>query len=338
MATCVKVRQKEAEKLRQRIIAEGVFDPSFIPLREGEFVFFAVKKTPKGMKTSRKGLIPRQRKFASIQDALSGKLGERELAQVVRSFDVVGDVAVVEIPAGLERREREIAKAVMEVHRSVKAVAKKMGPMEGEFRVRRLKVIGGEKRTETLCKEHGVRMKVDLATAYFSPRLAFERGRIAGEVKSGENVLVMFAGVGPFALVIARKKPLARIAAVELNPEAVKFMRENVKLNNLGKSITPVLGDVRKVVPKRFAGWADRVLMPLPMSAHEFLHEAFVASKKGATVHFYTFAKTGKEKGAVDEVRKSAKREKRRFKVLNMRTVRPYSPGVNQIAVDFKAL
>lgn len=339
MANCVKVKMKEAERLRQKIIAEGVFDPSFVPLREGEFVFFAVKKAPKGMRAAKKELMPRQRKFASVQDALSGKLSAKEAEELVRSFDVIGDVAIVEVPAGLEKREKEIAGAVMDVHRNVKAVAKKMGPMEGEFRVRRLKIIGGEKRTETLYKEHGVKMKVDLATAYFSPRLAFERGRIAGEVKSGESVLAMFAGVGPFPLVIARKKPLAKIAAVELNPDAMKFMKENVKLNRLGGSITPIFGDVRKVVPKRFTNWADRIIMPHPTGAHEFLHDAFIAAKKNAVVHFYTFGKIAKKyEDAKRIVKDAAKKERRKVKIISCRTVRPYAPGVDQVVVDFKAL
>lgn len=339
MANCVRVRRKEAERLRQKLIADGLFDPSFVPLREGEFVFFAVKKAPAGMETAAKALMPRQRKFASIQEALYGKLTPKELEGLVRSFDVVGDVAVVEIPEGLEKKENEIAKAVMDVHRNVKAVAKKMGPMEGEFRVRKLKVIGGEKRTETLYKEHGTRMKLDLATVYFSPRLAFERGRIAGEVKSGESILAMFAGVGPFPLVIARRKPHVKIAAIELNPAAVKFMIENIKLNKLEGSITPILGDVRKVVPKKFAKWADRVLMPLPMGAHEFLREAFLAAKKGAVVHFYTFGRiASKYEDAKKLVKEAAKKEKRKVRIVSCRTVRPYAPDVDQVVVDFKVL
>ena len=337
MARCVKVRRKEAEKLRQKLIAQGLFDPGFVPLREGDFVFFAVKKQPKGTKVVAKELMRRQRQFASVHEALAGRLAKGELEELVRSFDVVGDVAIVEIPEGLKLKEGAVARAVMEVHRNVKVVAKKMGPMEGEFRVRKLKVIGGEKRTETTYKEHGVKMKLDLAKVYFSPRLAFERSRIAELVESGENILAMFAGVGPFPLVIARRKPKVKIAAVELNPDAVRFMRENVKMNRLGESITPILGDVRTVVPKKFRGWADRILMPLPKGAHEFLHEAFVAAKKGAVVHFYTFGKVGsKYEDAVKLVKEAAEKEKRKVKVLNVRTVRPYAPDVDQVVVDFR--
>lgn len=336
MAKCVKVERGKGEETRQRLIAFGVFDHSFVPESDEEFVYFAVKKPVKGLKIVQRKLRSRERKFRSVEEALSGKLSPRELEGLVRSFDVVGDVAVVEIPEKLAKKEKMIAEAVMEVHRNVKAVARKMGPMEGEFRVRKLKVIAGERRTETVYKEHGCMMKVDLAKAYFSPRLAFERKRIAEQVKRGEKILAMFAGVGPFPLVIAKRQPNVEIAAVELNPDAVKFLKENVRMNRMEKVIKPILGDVHRIVPKKFRGWADRIIMPLPKGAHEFLHEAFLAARKGAVVHFYTFARSGREKEAAKVVREAARKEGRKVEILSMRTVRPYAPGIDQVVVDFR--
>jgi len=337
MVKCAKVEKRRGEATRQKLIAAGVFDPSFVPEADESYVYFAVKKPVKGVKLVERRLRSREIKFRSIQEALRGKLSERELEEVVRSFDVVGDVAVVEIPPKLERKEKLIAEAIMEVHRNVKAVARKMGPMEGEFRVRKLKVIAGEKRTLTVYKEHGARMKVDLAKAYFSPRLAFERKRVAEKVRKGEKILVMFAGVGPFALVIARKQPNVEIAAVELNPEAVKLMRENVEMNGLREVVKVVLGDVHEVVPKKFVKWADRILMPLPMGAHEFLAEAFLAARKGCVVHFYHFGPMGKAAGEAKKLVKAAARKAgRKAEFLEERVVRPYSPQTEQAVVDFK--
>ncbi len=339
MAKCVKVEKKNGEATRQKLIAAGAFDPSFVPEADEKFVYFAVKKPVKGMKIVERRLRSRERKFRSIQEALRGKLSEKELEEVVRSFDVVGDVAIVEIPLGLQAKEKLIAEAVMEVHRNVKAVARKMGPMEGEFRVRKLKVIAGEKRTETLYREHGAMMRVDLAKAYFSPRLAFERKRIAEQVRKGERILAMFAGVGPFPLVIARKQPNVEIAAVELNPDAVRLMKENLKLNHAEGSVKAILGDVHAVVPKRFKGWADRILMPLPKGAHEFLGDAFLAARKGCVVHFYHFGPVGKAAAeAKGMVRKAARKAGKKAEFLGERVVRPYSPQAEQIVLDFKVV
>ena len=341
MALCVKVPKKKGEETRQKLIAEGIFDPSFVPLKNGEFVFFPVKKKPASVDfpVVRKELMTRKKRFHSLEDALRGELTPDELDGLVRSFDIVGDIAVLEVPDALRKKERAIAKAVMDVHRHVHVVAKKASPMSGEFRVRKLKIIAGEKRTETLYTEHGCKMKVDIAKVYFSPRLSFERQRIASQVKKGERILAMFAGVGPFPLVIAKRQPHVEIAAIELNPDAVRLMEENIRLNRLEGVIKPILGDVREVVPRQFRGWADRVLMPLPKDAHEFLSEAFIAARRGCMVHFYHFAPIGKSfTEARKLVRAAAKKAGRKVEFISERVVRPYSPQTEQVVIDFKVL
>ena len=141
----------------------------------------------------------------SLKEALSSKFSEEELRHLTKAFDIIGDIAIIEIPDELVSREKEIAEAIMQVHRNVKVVAKKLGGMTGEYRVRPLKIIAGENRTETEYHENGCRMRFDVAKTYFSVRLSHERERIAAQVKDGENILALFAGVGPFPLVIARK-------------------------------------------------------------------------------------------------------------------------------------
>jgi len=257
------------------------------------------------------------------------------MEKLVTSFDIVGDIAVIEIPRGLGKRGKIIAEAIMKIHKNIKVVAKK-SPVEGRYRVRGLKVIAGDKRTETVHKESGCLMKLDAAKAYFSVRLSHERERIAAMVKDNEKVLILFAGVGPFALVIAKKVPTATVAGIELNPYAVKYFEENVKLNKL-KNCDAIKGDVRRVVPKKFVNWADRVLMPLPKSAENFLDTAILASRNNAVVHFYHFGKHENVfKDAEEKIMKAAKKSKCSAGLINSKIVRPYAPGIVQIVVDFK--
>jgi len=229
-----------------------------------------------------------------------------------------------------------IAEAVLSVHKNIKVVAKKMGPMEGEFRVRKLRVIAGENRTETIYKENGVRMKLDVAKVYFSVRLGTERKRISELVTPGERILALFAGVGPFALVIAKSHPDAEIVAIELNPDAVRYMEENIKLNKF-KKIKAVLGDAREVVVREYLNWADRVTMPLPKSADAFLDVAIAGVKDGGVVHFYAFANeadpySGPRKKIEEEARKAGAS----IEFLNEKIVRPYAPRVVQVVIDFR--
>jgi len=282
----------------------------------------------------------------SLKEALSTKFSEEELRHLTKAFDIIGDIAIIEIPNELQAREKEIAESIMQVHRNIKVVAKKLGGMAGEYRVRPIKVIFGENRTETEYHESGCRMRFDVAKTYFSVRLSHERERIAAlvnncDVKDGEKILALFAGVGPFPLVIARKnkgKPL-RIAAIEMNPDAAKYMKENVRLNKMDGIIEPIEGDARKVVMDRFRNWADRVLMPLPKSAHDFLDVAFAGAKNGAIVHFYSFAEEEKAfEDAKEKVDNAAKEAKTKVEILNQKIVRPYAPHIVQTVTDFRVI
>jgi len=341
MVECVRVQEKKAEPVRRKLVQKKLVHPEYKIERENGFVFFPI--------TSSKGLSgyevverePQKRELGpnSIKEALEGKLSENELEELVTSFDVVGDIAILEIRDSLKEKEKEIADAVLEVHKSINTVTKKASAMKGEYRVRELEVIGGEDKTEAVYRESGCVMKVDLAKVYFSPRLSFERLRVAKKVGPGEKVLVMFAGVGPFALVIAKNQPKATVKAIELNPIGVEYMEKNIALNKMSKQIEAIQGDVKEVVPKRFAGWADRVLMPLPKGAHEFLSEAILACKPGGIIHFYHFEETP---GEVEKARKvvedAAAKAGRKAEFLEGRVVRPYAPTINQVVVDARVL
>jgi tRNA (guanine37-N1)-methyltransferase len=211
-------------------------------------------------------------------------------------------------------------------------VLKKLGGMEGEFRVRKFSCIAGEDRTTTEYKENGLKMRLDLAKVYFSPRLATERKRIADLVKDGERVLVLFAGIGPFALVIANNKPKTKIVALELNPNAVKYLKENIALNKLS-NIEAIEGDARAFEQKDF----DRVVMPLPKSAHEFLPVAFACLRDGGIVHFYTIVDSKDAfNEAIAKAKEAAEKSKMEIKIISQRIVRPYSPRQVQVVLDLE--
>ncbi len=284
--------------------------------------------------------------------AATGKFSGEDLDELITSFDTVGDIALLDIPESLESREKLIAQTVMRLNSHIKVVAKKKSAMKGEYRVRELEVIAGQKRTETIYKESGCLFKLDLAKVFFSPRLSFERLRVAKMVKPNKNALVLFAGVGPFAIVIAKKQPSAKVAGVELNPAAIKYFNENIALNKMEGRVRAVEGDVDKIVPKKFADWADYIHMPAPHTATEFLDSALRAARKGCIITFYGFERTdGKTEPYVmgaegrilvspvrARVQEACKRNKRKCKIIFEREVRTYAPNVIQNAVDFQVL
>lgn len=275
-----------------------------------------------------------------LKDLLKEKIPEEKLKYVPASFDIVGSrqgaVAIVEIPPELEEYENIIGEAILSLHRNVKAVYKKLSGRKGEFRIRELKLIAGEPLTEVLHKEHGYVLKLDVTKVYFSPREATERQRIASQVKPGEIVMVMFAGVGPYAIAIAKAQPrVEKIIAIEINPVAYKYMVENIRINKLEDKIIPVLGDVRDKV----ADWkntCDRVVMPLPKGAHLFLNEAItVLKEKGGIIHFYFWDREEDPfTRAYAIVEKVAKLHGYRARLLSARKVLPYAPRIYKVVVD----
>jgi tRNA (guanine37-N1)-methyltransferase len=124
------------------------------------------------------------------------------------------------------------------------------------------------------------------------------------------------------------------VYANELNPEAYKYLQENIKLNRT-YNVHPVPGDAREL-SKTFKAIADRVVMPIPMSAPQFLDVAFALAKKNAIVHFYHFVES--EKAAVDIIKKFAKKHNKKIKIVHERIVRRYSPSIIEVVVDFKIL
>ena len=255
---------------------------------------------------------------------LKDVLTEEELKIAPSGFDAIGDIAIIKLDDELENREKEIAEQLLKL-KHVKTVLKKDGRVDEEFRVRKYKFIAGENQTETLCVEYGCRYKLDPGKVYFSPRLGNERERIEKQVKDGEKILVMFAGIGPYAIQIAKNKN-AIVYGVEINLEGVKYFRENAKLNKVENKIKIFEGDVREVVPKLKEKF-DRIIMPLPKAAENFVELAKSVAKKDALIHLYVFADSKKE---------AISRINMKIKVFDCIECGTYSRDTARYCVDFK--
>ena len=94
---------------------------------------------------------PQLNKMAKLRELLRKKFSEKELEQIRFSFDVLGDIATINpMPKGLAKKEKIFAKAIMDEHRNIKVVAKKTNATSGVERIRKVKVVLGEKRTDTV--------------------------------------------------------------------------------------------------------------------------------------------------------------------------------------------
>jgi tRNA (guanine37-N1)-methyltransferase len=255
---------------------------------------------------------------------------------LISSYDVIGDIAIVDIPKGKEEEAKEIAESIIKVHPHIKTVLEKKSDRFGRFRLRELKpIIGRERATEH--HESSCRFRLDVTKAYFSPREGTERERIAAQVKAGETVLVMFAGVGPFAIIIGKRQPRVRkVFAVEINPDAVKYMKENIRLNGLTYVVEPICGDAKNVCRKLYRK-CSRVIMPLPHEGSKFLETAIKCLKPKGIIHFYYIGpKNDMFTVGKDIIRMECKKLGRKFRILKQKRVLPYRPGMYKVCIDFQ--
>ncbi len=276
-----------------------------------------------------------------LKDALRGKLSPRELASVYKSYDVIGDIAIIRIPELLIPHSETIAKAMMQQQKHVKAVWRQASPVSGDFRLRKLKWVAGEKKTETVYKEHDCLFEVDIRQCYFSPRLAFERMRIASLVRENEVVVNMFAGVGSYSILIAKHSNVAKVYSIDINPVAIKYMRKNALLNKVISKVVPIEGDARMTIESRLENTADRVLMPLPEKAYKYLESALSAVKpKGGWIHYYCFRHATKQEDPVEKARiriaEKLTKNHVNFELALGRIVRQTGPNWYQVAIDIK--
>ncbi|MEM2561297.1 MAG: 50S ribosomal protein L11 methyltransferase [Candidatus Bathyarchaeia archaeon] len=180
-----------------------------------------------------------------LKDNLKGTIPDHIINDVYNSYDIIGDIAIIKLTKTVEAYKEQVAEVIMKIHKNVKTVLAQTGPVEGEYRLRKLEYVTGEAKTVTIHKEHGCLFSVDLAECYFSPRLSYERLRIAKLVKTGEVIVNMFAGVGCFSIVIAKHSEAKEIYSIDINPIAVKFMRKNVVMNKVDGRVIPIEGDAK---------------------------------------------------------------------------------------------
>ena len=322
----IKVARRRGEQFRKMLVDLGAFDRRRKMYSDESHVYLPILEIDEstGAKLGQVG------EFEWVETAFPQEehhLSPEEILGFKPSFETVGDIAIIE-----DKDTEKVACALMSTCKSIKTVVAPISDVEGEFRTRRFKVVAGEVRTTTTHKEHGLSYRVDLGGAYFTPRLGTERLRIASLVSPSEVVLDMFAGVGPFALLLAKRG--SQVVAIDKNTVAVKYLRENALLNKV-ENIEILEGDAAELA-LNCKDWADHVIMNLPHSASQFLIPAMTAAKSGGVIHYYAISPEEDLYRDVALIEKAALQMGASVEVLYRGVVRSYSPRRYNVVIDFR--
>ncbi len=268
-------------------------------------------------------------------------LGEEYAKKIWGRLEVIGDIAVIRVPFDMDPSIlKPVAERILEELKYVKSVWAGLPGVKGAYRLRPYVYLAGEKRSETIYREHGCPFKIDITRVYVSPTLNYEHKRIAGLVNPGEIVVNMFAGAGFFSIIIAKYASPRKVYSIDINPDAYKYMVENIRLNKVEGIVEAILGDAAKVIEERLIGTADRVLMPYPELALEYLEYAIKALRGGkGYIHVYLHVDAPKKQ---DPLMKAEDLVASRleeigiyeYRVLGKRIVRTIAPRKYQIVVD----
>lgn len=329
----VRVPRGEAESTRRRLLELDALRLDLAVAKDGEDVVFPVfDSCGPTLPTRPFDFEARQLRPAGYQDLLPWPADL--VAQAPRAFDQIGDIVVVKVPSGIADKERiaELGDAMLRFHHA-RAVFHDAG-VKDPHRVRALERIAGEGGALTQVAENGVRLWVDLSRAYYSPRLATERARVAALVRPGEAVADLFGGVAPFGIQAAQRG--AEVDSVDINPDATDLAKRNVTEHKLQGRVRLWLGDARDMAKELQP--ADRVVMNLPHDAKHFLDVAARVAKPTATIHYHEILPPETALARSQLVLRELDRCGWDGRLASHRVVRNYSPQEAHVVFDLQGV
>jgi len=350
LSPCVYINKKEGEKLRKFLLNYKFLEKEKKIKVKDDNIFFPLNKNLEDSErtiitqefktanfTNEKFILKKKSESSKLIDILSKHFSNSEKKFIPKSFDIIGKIAIIEIPIEIQTKEDLLANLLLRYNKSLKSVFSKVGKVNGEYRLRELKFLAGKCNTVTIHKENGCRYELDVKKVYFSPRLVTEHARIANMVKSNELVLDMFAGIGPFSILIA-KRTGATVYSIDKNPDAVSFLKKNLRLNKVENLVIPFFGDVSELIPKKIKEKFDRIIMNLPEIAINYLQIACESlNPRGGIIHLYIFKTESESYEEIEEkIYSKINNFGRSILSINIRKVKSTAPHEWQLCFDIR--
>jgi tRNA (guanine37-N1)-methyltransferase len=272
-----------------------------------------------------------------LKTILKDILPPEDISKLYSAFDIVGSIIIIKIPDSLNSKKQIIAETILMNIKSAKSIFAQTSAVQGDYRLRTLEYLAGVNCPTTEYKEHGCRFKVDVSKTYFSPRLSTERIRVSNMIADNEIITNMFAGVGTYSILIAKKNKTCKVYSIDSNPIANELALLNAELNKVQERVIPICGDAKEVIVKQLRGTSSRVLMPLPEKAKEFVDFAVMALKEEkGMIHYFAHIKSTSKKLALDNAALDIQYAftNHDYRIVSTRIVREVGPRLYQTVSD----
>ncbi len=323
----LKVKKIDAEKIRVKLLEEGLLHPDYEIFFLDDYVYFPLKRYLNlgyeivdidGIKRKK-----REDPYNKILNLLN--IDDHLKIFVPNKWEKFGNVVLIKLNEKLYNSRQEIGEAFAKVL-GAKSVLLYKG-VSGELREPLVEFIYG-KDAITTHLENGIYYKFDASKIMFSSGNVDERIRMSKINCMGEKVIDMFAGIGYFSLPVAKYTNPRNLVAIEKNEYSYKFLLENIKINNV--KINTILSDNRNV---DLMDYADRIIMGY-IHTREFIPHALKMLKQKGILHYHdTWRK--EEVVEKDEIIKQMFGNYP-YEIIRFHIVKNYAPKIFHISLDIK--
>ena len=276
--------------------------------------------------------------FEKIVNKVDSKLHTK----LPQKWKKIGDVIILDLSEIDSKQKKEVAKTYAEVLNAKTVIQK--NKIAGEFRKpEEVKLLYGNE-TITEISEYGIKYKLDLAEIMWSPGNTGWRAALSGPDKVSEfytfskpdTIMDFFAGIGYFAIQMARGYPNAKVIAIDKNPKSIEYLSLNAK-NNAVKNMKIVNDDCRNIEFK-----ADVIHLGYIGKTIDFLEHAYNCLNDNGTVIFHEAYrnnwlgfKSRSDWGTVPE-KFYQLMNKKKFTVEKFERVKFYGPSTSHIIARLK--
>ncbi|GMS81921.1 hypothetical protein PENTCL1PPCAC_4096, partial [Pristionchus entomophagus] len=130
-----------------------------------------------------------------------------------------------------------IGEILLAKNSTCRTVVNKPDKISNTFRTFEVDLLAGEPNYVVDTIEDGVKYRMDFTKVFWNSRLSHEHARVIKQLSTTSLVFDACAGIGPFVIPAARKHQAPQVIyANDLNPESVRWLKENMKINRVKDS------------------------------------------------------------------------------------------------------